>query len=160
MENQHLFGLKLFSQKTYSLFISGLIQISSLVENISMQMINTARMSFSSKLRQRVGLAIDILSVLREKARVSTNIGNKIQFNLLKLSELMQISTNPAYKMLILINISYARAMYKVTSHLAQAFTFTASVIIATLLRLSLYDPQTLGTLDPLTLGDMDSVIV
>jgi len=101
-----------------------------------------------------------IISSLNAISKISADMAHTMSVNVTALSELMKLSTDVNDKMVLSFFIPYTRALARVISAFSETIDIVVTLTIATLIKLEVYDPETLGTLDPYTLGFMDSVIV
>lgn len=158
--NKHTFGIKLISQRTYALIISGIGEILYWIENIAMQMAMTVSLSMGIFLTKNIDIVNTFVSAMNQLSKVSVDMANDFELRVSALSELMKISTDVNDKMLLTFYIPYTRALARVISVFSETIDITVTAVLATLIKLEVYDPQLLGTLDPYTLGYMDSVII
>lgn len=160
MYNQKLFAIKLQSQKLYSLVLSGVALFLYWAENIPMVSTISATISFLSNLLVDVGMTTTIAVLEKALQKISANISASLGISITKISDLRKIYVDPSHLINLVINISSVKALYKVFSSLTSSMSISPTVTVATLIKLEVYDPELLGTLDPYTLGFMDSVII
>ena len=158
--NKHTFGIRLLAQRTYTLMISGIGEILYWIENFSMQMTMTVNLSMGIFLTKNIEIVNTIVSSLQAISKISADMANTMSVNVTALSELMKLSTDVNDKMVLSFFIPYTRALARVISAFSETIDIAVTLTIATLIKLEVYDPELLGTLDPYTLGFMDSVIV
>jgi hypothetical protein len=158
--NKHTFGIRLVAQRTYALIISGIGEILYWIENIAMRMSMTVALSMGIFFTKNIDIVNTFVSAISQISKLSVDMVNDIELRVSALSELMKISTDVNDKMLLTFYIPYTRVLARVASLFSETIDITVTAVLATLIKLEVYDPQLLGTLDPYTLGDMDSVIV
>jgi len=158
--NKHTFGIRLLAQRTYTLMISGIGEILYWIENFAMQMNMTVSLSMGIFLTKNIEIVNSIVSSLQAISKISADMAHTMSVNVTALSELMKLSTDVNDKMVLSFFIPYTRALARVISAFSETIDIAVTLTIATLIKLEVYDPELLGTLDPYTLGFMDSVIV
>lgn len=159
MANKHDFKITLIAQRAFSLVIYGINQISSWIENISINFIISASMFLNIVLSNNLLLVSSIVSTIKAMIKPSSNVSQQFSIIINKLSSLISVSTSTLEKLYLNINISYFKALYRVSSGLSETLNIYGSIIIAFLVKLGVYDPQTLGDMDGSTLGELDSVV-
>lgn len=159
MANKHDFKVKLIAQKAFSLVIYGIAQVISWIENINITLSMSASMFLSIVLSNNLTLVSNIVSTIRTLTKISSSLSQQFDITVNKISSLVRVSTSNLEKLYLTINISYFRALYRVSSNLSENLNIYGSIIIAFLVKLGVYDPQTLGDMDGSTLGELDSVV-
>lgn len=159
MANKHDFKVKLIAQKAFSLVIYGIGQVISWIENINITLSMSASIFLSIVLSNNLTLVSNIVSTIRTLTKISSSLSQQIIITINTISSLVRLSTSALEKLHLNINISYFKALYRVSSGLSETLNIYGSIVIAFLVKLGVYDPQTLGDMDISTLGELDSVI-
>lgn len=161
--NRKIFGVKLFSQKTFALVIYGILVRLDWVLTVRIPAITLrASMKFLSMVHGAFRISSAMTSLLKAKLRIIDKITTNLSLNVVKMSQKRYFFIDSSDKITLLFQTALARAKYYVSSHLTLTMAITVVSSAATFIKLSVYDLLTLGdmdgALDDTTLGSLDAV--
>lgn len=158
--NYKKFDIKLVSQRAYNLTIYGLNQVLSWIESVSITMGGVVNMSMAFLLVQSLPIINSISAQIKQLISTSANIIADIELYVSEIHSNMKVSTDTSHYVSVTFILPFTRTLARGISNIDSFIDFTSTVTIATLIKLEIYDPQTLGDLDTQTLGDLDSIII
>jgi hypothetical protein len=160
MINQKTFNVKLIYNKVYSLVITGISTFTHWIEGVSIKFTITSILSLRIFQTSTIEMISGFIASNKALSKLQSDVNNNFEFMVSYISSILKISTDINHKMYLNISVPYAKLLSKFYTSIIEVLSLQAEGTVASRIDLSVYDPQTLGTLDLLTLGEMDSVII